>query len=81
MYEPFYGLKTKPFAIVPDPRFIYWAGSRSMAFAMLEYGIVNHAGFTVEHRRDRGREDDPDPPPPSASCPPTLSPGPDSQRF
>ena len=47
MYEPFYGLKTKPFAIVPDPRFIYWAGPHSMAFAMLEYGIVNHAGFTV----------------------------------
>ena len=47
MYEPFYGLKTKPFAIVPDPRFIYWAGPHSMAFSMLEYGIVNHAGFTV----------------------------------
>lgn len=47
MYEPFYGLTTKPFALVPDPRFIYWAGPHSMAFAMLEYGIVNHAGFTV----------------------------------
>ena len=47
MYEPYYGLLTKPFALVPDPRFIYWAGSHSMAYAMLEYGIVNHAGFTV----------------------------------
>jgi general secretion pathway protein A len=47
MYESFYGLKIKPFAVVPDPRFIYWAGPHSMAFAMLEYGIVNHAGFTV----------------------------------
>lgn len=47
MYEPYYGLLTKPFALVPDPRFIYWAGPHSMAFAMLEYGIVNHAGFTV----------------------------------
>jgi len=47
MYEPYYGLTTKPFALVPDPRFIYWAGPHSMAFAMLEYGIVNHAGFTV----------------------------------
>lgn len=47
MYEPYYGLRTKPFALVPDPRFIYWAGPHSMAFAMLEYGIVNHAGFTV----------------------------------
>ena len=47
MYEPYYSLKSKPFAIVPDPRFIYWAGPHSMAFAMLEYGIHNHAGFTV----------------------------------
>lgn len=47
MYEPYYGLLMKPFALVPDPRFIYWAGPHSMAFAMLEYGIVNHAGFTV----------------------------------
>jgi type II secretory pathway predicted ATPase ExeA len=47
MYEPYYRLKTRPFALVPDPRFIYWAGPHSMAFAMLEYGILNHAGFTV----------------------------------
>ena len=47
MYETFYGLRAKPFAVVPDPRFIYWAGAHSMAFSMLEYGIVNHAGFTV----------------------------------
>jgi len=47
MYESYYGLTSKPFSIVPDPRFIYWAGPHSMAFAMLEYGIVNHAGFTV----------------------------------
>ncbi len=47
MYEPYYNLLRKPFAMVPDPRFIYWAGGHSMAFTMLEYGIVNHAGFTV----------------------------------
>jgi type II secretory pathway predicted ATPase ExeA len=47
MYESYYGLSSKPFSIVPDPRFIYWAGPHSMAFAMLEYGIINHAGFTV----------------------------------
>jgi type II secretory pathway predicted ATPase ExeA len=47
MYEGYYGLSSKPFSIVPDPRFIYWAGPHSMAFAMLEYGIINHAGFTV----------------------------------
>lgn len=47
MYNPYFGLHTTPFAVVPDPRFIYWAKPHSMAFAMLQYGIANHAGFTV----------------------------------
>lgn len=47
MYESFYGLKVKPFSLLPDPEFLYWAGPHSMAFAMLEYGVINHAGFTV----------------------------------
>jgi type II secretory pathway predicted ATPase ExeA len=47
MYEKFYGLNSRAFAVVPDPRFLYWAGPHRLAFAMLEYGIVNHAGFTV----------------------------------
>lgn len=47
MYESHYGLRHKPFALVPDPRFLYWTGPHSMAFAMLEYGIRSHAGFTV----------------------------------
>ena len=47
MYESFYGLKAKPFSLYPDPEFLYWAGPHSMAFAMLEYGVANHAGFTV----------------------------------
>jgi type II secretory pathway predicted ATPase ExeA len=47
MYEGFYGLKAKPFSLYPDPQFLYWAGPHSLAFATLEYGVVNHAGFTV----------------------------------
>src|SRR5256885_81081 len=47
MYERFYGLRTKPFSIMPDPDFLYWSGQHTMAFSMLEYGILNHAGFTV----------------------------------
>jgi len=47
MYEVYYGLTEKPFSIIPDPEFIYWGRAHSMAFAMLEYGIMNHAGFTV----------------------------------
>jgi general secretion pathway protein A len=47
MYEAFYGLNAKPFSLYPDPEFLYWASPHSLAFAMLEYGIANHAGFTV----------------------------------
>ena len=47
MYEAFYGLSEKPFSTLPDPDFIYWGRAHKMAFAMLEYGILNHAGFTV----------------------------------
>ncbi len=47
MYEAYYSLTEKPFSILPDPEFIYWGRAHSMAFAMLEYGIMNHAGFTV----------------------------------
>ena len=47
MYEAFYGLKDKPFSILPDPEFLYWGKTHRMAFAMLRYGIQNQAGFTV----------------------------------
>jgi type II secretory pathway predicted ATPase ExeA len=47
MYEAFYQLRTKPFSLVPDPDFLYWTGPHRMAFTMLEYGVLNRAGFTV----------------------------------
>ena len=47
MYEAFYGLKGKPFSILPDPSVIYWGRMHSMAFTMLEFGVMNNAGFTV----------------------------------
>ena len=47
MYEEHFGLREKPFSILPDPSFLYWTQGHSMAFAMLEYGIMNQAGFTV----------------------------------
>jgi len=45
MYEQFYGLKEKPFSIQPDPDFLFFSLRHSMAYAMLEYGIQNRAGF------------------------------------
>ena len=47
MYETFYQLREKPFSILPDPDMIYWGKMHSMAFTMLEFGVMNNAGFTV----------------------------------
>ena len=47
MYESFYSLKEKPFSIQPDPDFLFLSGRHSMAYAMLEYGLCNRAGFSV----------------------------------
>jgi len=47
MYESFYGLKEKPFSIQPDPDFLFFSQRHRLAFAMLEYGIHNRAGFSV----------------------------------
>jgi general secretion pathway protein A len=47
MYEAFYELREKPFSILPDPDMIYWGRMHTMAFTMLEFGVLNNAGFTV----------------------------------
>ena len=47
MYEAYYGLREKPFSILPDPDLIYWGQHHRLAFAMLEFGVMNSAGFTV----------------------------------
>jgi type II secretory pathway predicted ATPase ExeA len=47
MYESHYGLREKPFSILPDPDMIYWGKNHRLAFAMLEFGVMNNAGFTV----------------------------------
>jgi len=47
MYEAHYKLREKPFSILPDPDMIYWGQNHRLAFAMLEFGVMNNAGFTV----------------------------------
>jgi type II secretory pathway predicted ATPase ExeA len=47
MYEEFFGLTEKPFSIQPDPSFLYWGRSHRLAYAMLEYGVLNRAGISV----------------------------------
>jgi general secretion pathway protein A len=47
MYEAFYELRGTPFSITPDPDLIYWGRMHSMAFTMLEFGVMSNSGFTV----------------------------------
>ena len=45
MYTEFYGLREKPFALTPDPRFLFLSGSHREALAHLLYGIEQGEGF------------------------------------
>lgn len=47
MYQEFYGLKENPFSIQPDPDFLYFGRRHSYAYATMEFGIKNRAGFMV----------------------------------
>ncbi len=47
MYESFYGFREKPFSLLPDSGFLYLSGKHRMALTLLEYGLMNQAGFTV----------------------------------
>lgn len=47
MYEAFYGLTENPFSIQPDPDYLYFGRRHTYAYAMMEYGIRDKAGFIV----------------------------------
>ncbi|MGF1642228.1 MAG: ExeA family protein [Thiotrichales bacterium] len=47
MYETFYGFKEKPFALLPDPAFLYLSKRHAEALAMLEYGLAHRAGIIL----------------------------------
>jgi len=47
MYQNFYGFREKPFSLLPDSGFLYLSGKHRMALTLLEYGLMNQAGFTV----------------------------------
>ncbi|MEP6922718.1 MAG: AAA family ATPase [bacterium] len=47
MYAEFYGLKESPFALTPDPRFIYFTPSHTEVMANLHYGIESGKGLVV----------------------------------
>ncbi len=47
MYELFYGFKEKPFNLQPDPDFLYLGKKHSIAYTMLEYGVMHASPITV----------------------------------
>lgn len=47
MYESFYNLRTKPFALLPDSDFLYAGSTHRAAYSLLEYGLLSQAPFIV----------------------------------
>lgn len=47
MYEPFYGFKVKPFALLPQEEFMFLSRQHRMALDLLIYGLRNQAMFCV----------------------------------
>ncbi|OGI61644.1 MAG: general secretion pathway protein [Candidatus Muproteobacteria bacterium RBG_16_60_9] len=47
MYEGFYGFSEKPFSLLPDPTFLFLSPKHQKALTMLQFGMMNQAGFTV----------------------------------
>ena len=47
MYKSFYGLKEKPFSLLPDPAYLYLSKQHETAMTLLEYSLENQAVFCV----------------------------------
>src|SRR5579862_8494614 len=47
MYEPFFGLRERPFDLSPDPRFLFLSARHQEALAHLQYGLTGRPGITL----------------------------------
>jgi general secretion pathway protein A len=47
MYESFFALREKPFSLLPDPGFLFMSRQHQQALTLLEYGLMNQAGFII----------------------------------
>ncbi|UCF94526.1 MAG: AAA family ATPase, partial [Desulfobacterales bacterium] len=47
MYQKFYGLRDKPFQIVPNPTYLYKSLHHENALTYLEYGLSENVGFIL----------------------------------
>jgi general secretion pathway protein A len=47
MYRQHFGLKAKPFSLIPDPAFLHFSDKHKVAYSLLEYGLHEQSGLTV----------------------------------
>ncbi|MEH6591231.1 MAG: AAA family ATPase [Halioglobus sp.] len=47
MYLEHFGLNAKPFNLNPDPAYLFLSSQHSLAYHMLEYGLLSQPGITV----------------------------------
>ena len=47
MYNEFYGLRANPFALTPDPAYLYLGRSHRLALRLLEYALQQGTGFAL----------------------------------
>lgn len=47
IYTAHFGLKERPFSLVPDPDYLYWSAGHRRALAILEYGVLTRAPITL----------------------------------
>ena len=42
-----FGLRERPFTLLPDPDFLFWSKAHRRAYTVLEYGVLSRAPITV----------------------------------
>src|SRR3954453_20499794 len=47
MYEKYFQLRERPFALSPDPEYLYPSRGHQEALSYVRYGVEGHAGFVV----------------------------------
>ncbi|MEI4473717.1 ExeA family protein [Frigidibacter sp. MR17.24] len=47
VYAAHFGLRERPFSLVPDPEFLFWSQSHQRAKTVLEYGLITLAPITL----------------------------------
>lgn len=47
LYTRHFGLKERPFTLLPDPSFLFWSSQHKRAFMILEFGLMSRAPITL----------------------------------